>query len=72
MPSREFLRLYERWGEGGIGVIVQGNTMVQYDAVEALGNPILCDDHDGRVEKYREVCITTWGFCSKDPGGHEV
>ena len=29
--------------------------MVQYDAVEALGNPILCDDHDGRVEKYREL-----------------
>jgi len=29
--------------------------MVQYDAVEALGNPILCDDHDGRLEKYREL-----------------
>jgi 2,4-dienoyl-CoA reductase-like NADH-dependent reductase (Old Yellow Enzyme family) len=29
--------------------------MVQYDAVEALGNPILCDDHDGRVEKYKEL-----------------
>jgi 2,4-dienoyl-CoA reductase-like NADH-dependent reductase (Old Yellow Enzyme family) len=29
--------------------------MVQYYAVEALGNPILCDDHDGRLEKYREL-----------------
>lgn len=36
-------------------MIVQGNTMVPYDAVEALGNPILCDGHDGRVQKYREV-----------------
>ncbi len=29
--------------------------MVKYDAVEALGNPILCDNHDGRVAKYAEV-----------------
>lgn len=29
--------------------------MVKYDAVEAFGNPILPDNHDGRVEKYREV-----------------
>ena len=28
---------------------------MQYDAVEALGNPILCDDHGGRLEKYREL-----------------
>lgn len=55
VPSPELIHLYRRWDEGGIGIIVQGNTMVQYDAVEALGNPILCDDHDGRVERYREV-----------------
>ena len=36
-------------------MIVSGNTMVAYDAVEAFGNPILCDDHDGRIAKYREV-----------------
>ena len=29
--------------------------MVKYDAVEALGNPILCDNHDGRIEKYKEL-----------------
>jgi len=29
--------------------------MVWYDAVEALGNPIPCDDHGGRLEKYREL-----------------
>ena len=29
--------------------------MVRYDAVEAFGNPIIVDDHDGRIEKYREV-----------------
>jgi len=30
--------------------------MVAYDAVEAYGNPILIDDHDGRVAAYRRVC----------------
>jgi 2,4-dienoyl-CoA reductase-like NADH-dependent reductase (Old Yellow Enzyme family) len=54
-PSEEYKRLYERWGEGEIGVIVAGNVMVRYDALEAYGNPILCDDHDGRVAAFRRV-----------------
>lgn len=29
--------------------------MVRYDAVEAFGNPILPDDHDGRVEAFSKV-----------------
>lgn len=40
---------------GDLGIIVSGNTMVRYDAVEAFGNPIIVDDHDGRIAKYREV-----------------
>lgn len=40
---------------GEIGIIVSGNTMVRYDAVEAFGNPIIVDDHDGRIAKFREV-----------------
>ncbi|KAK7885706.1 hypothetical protein LTR67_010057 [Exophiala xenobiotica] len=55
VPSPEYVNLYRRWGEGEIGIIVSGNTMVHYDAVEAYGNPILVDDHDGRVAKYKEV-----------------
>ena len=54
-PSEEYKRLYERWGEGEIGVIVAGNLMLKYDAVEAFGNPILPDNHDGRVEAFKEV-----------------
>jgi hypothetical protein len=58
--SRGFLtaaytHLYQRWGEGSIGVIVAGNMMIRYDAVEAFGNPILCDDHDNRVAAFRKV-----------------
>ena len=29
--------------------------MVRYDAVEAFGNPIIVDDHDGRIAAYAEV-----------------
>lgn len=54
-PTPEYTHLYRRWGEGSIGMIVSGNTMVAYDAVEAYGNPILCDDHDGRVAAFGEV-----------------
>lgn len=43
------------WGKGQIGMIVTGNTMVRYDAVEAWGNPIIVDDHDGRVEAFAKV-----------------
>ena len=54
-PSEEYKLLYQRWGEGEIGVIVAGNLMLKYDAVEAFGNPILPDNHDNRVEAFREV-----------------
>lgn len=54
-PSDEYKHLYQRWGEGEIGVIVAGNLMIRYDAVEAFGNPILPDDHDGRVAAFRKV-----------------
>lgn len=55
VPTKEYIELYRRWGEGQLGVIVLGNLMVRYDAVEAFGNPIFCDNHDGRLEKYKEM-----------------
>jgi 2,4-dienoyl-CoA reductase-like NADH-dependent reductase (Old Yellow Enzyme family) len=54
-PSEAYEHLYQRWGEGDIGVIVAGNLMIRYDAVEAFGNPILCDNHDNRVDAFRKV-----------------
>jgi len=54
-PSEDYTRLYERWGEGEIGIIVAGNLMLRYDAVEAFGNPILQDDHDNRTQAFRKV-----------------
>lgn len=36
-PSEEYENLYARWGEGEIGIIVAGNIMLRYDALEAFG-----------------------------------
>ncbi|KAK8084661.1 hypothetical protein PG997_005932 [Apiospora hydei] len=55
VPTKEYELLYQRWGEGEIGVIVTGNLMLKYDAVEGYGNAILCDDHDNRVEAFERV-----------------
>ncbi|KAK8044965.1 hypothetical protein PG993_004989 [Apiospora rasikravindrae] len=54
-PTKEYELLYQRWGEGEIGVIVTGNIMLKYDAVEGYGNAILCDDHDNRVGAFQRV-----------------
>ena len=54
-PSDEYTHLYKRWGEGDIGVIVAGNIMLKYDALEAFGNPILPDDENGRVAAFQKV-----------------
>ncbi|KAK7931841.1 hypothetical protein PG985_002553 [Apiospora marii] len=54
-PTAEYEQLYERWGEGEIGIIVTGNIMLKYDAVEGYGNAIMCDDHDSRVKAFRRV-----------------
>jgi hypothetical protein len=53
--EQEYELLYQRWGEGNIGIIVAGNLMLRYDMVEAYGNPILPDNHDGRVEAFKKV-----------------
>ncbi|KIX97051.1 uncharacterized protein Z520_07165 [Fonsecaea multimorphosa CBS 102226] len=41
VPSKELIRVYQRWGEGGLGLILTGNIMVDYTSLEAPGNPII-------------------------------
>mgnify|MGYP004505801099 CR=1 FL=1 len=41
VPSKNLINLYRRWGEGGIGLILSGNIMIEYDHLEAAGNPII-------------------------------
>ncbi|EXJ79587.1 oxidoreductase [Capronia epimyces CBS 606.96] len=41
VPSKNLIRVYERWGEGQFGVCLSGNIMVDYHQLEARGNPII-------------------------------
>ncbi|KAI9694824.1 MAG: hypothetical protein M1822_000440 [Bathelium mastoideum] len=41
IPSDTLINVYKHWGEGGFGVILTGNTMLEPDQLEAAGNPIV-------------------------------
>ncbi|OBR05328.1 NADH:flavin oxidoreductase/NADH oxidase [Colletotrichum higginsianum IMI 349063] len=41
VPTPELINVYRRWGEGGFGVILSGNVMLDYDQLQAAGNPII-------------------------------
>jgi len=45
-PSRELITLYGRWAEGGIGLCITGNVMVDRRALGEPGNVVLDDDRD--------------------------
>lgn len=41
IPSKNLRNVYRRWGQGAIGNILTGNIMIEYDHLEAAGNPII-------------------------------
>lgn len=58
IPSSNLINVYRRWGEGQFGVILTGNVMVDYDQLEAPGNPIvpLNAPYSGeRFEAFKEM-----------------
>lgn len=58
VPSKNLINVYRRWGEGEFGVILTGNIMVEYDHLEAAGNPIIPrgSPYEGeRFEGFKEL-----------------
>ncbi|KAI1212142.1 NADH:flavin oxidoreductase/NADH oxidase [Annulohypoxylon truncatum] len=53
IPTKELINVYKRWGEGGYGVILTGNTMLEYDQLEAAGNPIIPRDAPFSGERFQ-------------------
>jgi 2,4-dienoyl-CoA reductase-like NADH-dependent reductase (Old Yellow Enzyme family) len=51
-PTEELFRLYERWGQGGTGVLLTGNVMVDRRALEGPRNVAVEDDRD--LDKLKE------------------
>lgn len=52
IPSKNLINVYKRWGEGGMGVVLSGNLMVEYDHLEAAGNPIIPRDSQFQGERF--------------------
>lgn len=58
VPTPELINVYRRWGEGGYGVVLTGNVMLDYDQLEAPGNPIIppgASFEGERFEGFRNV-----------------
>src|SRR6478609_5716556 len=58
VPTPELINVYRRWGEGEFGLILTGNVMIEYDQLEAAGNPIIPSDapfHGERFEAFKEL-----------------
>ena len=58
VPSKNLINVYKRWGEGALGVILSGNIMIDYDQLEAAGNPIIprTASFDGeRFEAFKDM-----------------
>ena len=51
-PSAELLRLYQAWAEGGAGLLLTGNVMIDRRAMTGPGGVVLEDDR--QLDKFRE------------------
>ena len=51
-PSAELLRLYQAWAEGGAGLLLTGNVMVDRHAMTGPGGVVLEDER--QLDKFRE------------------
>ena len=51
-PSTELLRLYKAWAEGGTGLLLTGNVMVDRRAMTGPGGVVLEDER--QLDKFRE------------------
>lgn len=61
VPSKNLVNVYRRWGEGGFGVILTGNIMIDPDHLEDAGNAIIPRDapfSGERFERFQEEAKT--------------
>lgn len=62
VPSKNLINVYKRWGEGGFGNILTGNVMIEYDQLEAAGNPIVPREAEfsgERFEAFRDLATAS-------------
>ncbi|KAL8933264.1 MAG: hypothetical protein Q9216_006444 [Gyalolechia sp. 2 TL-2023] len=62
IPSKNLINVYKRWGEGQLGTILTGNVMLEYDQLEAAGNPIIpgtAPFSGERFEAFKELAVAS-------------
>lgn len=52
IPSSNLINVYKRWGEGSVGTILTGNIMIEFDQLEAAGNPIIPHGEAPKGERF--------------------
>ena len=52
IPSKNLINVYKPWGEGEFGQILTGNIMIDYNQLEAAGNPIIPRDAGFEGERF--------------------
>jgi 2,4-dienoyl-CoA reductase-like NADH-dependent reductase (Old Yellow Enzyme family) len=63
-PSSPMLRLYQAWADGGVGLIITGNVMVDRRGMTGPGGVVL--DDDAQLDRFRQ-----WAHVSRS-GGAQV
>lgn len=62
-PSEALIRLYRRWAEGGAGLMITGNVMIDHRAMTGPGGVVLESDRFG--ERF-----SAWARAARSRGGH--
>ena len=58
-PSDELIRLYQAWAEGGVGLMITGNVMVDRRAMTGPGGVVLENaEHKARFEQWAKVACS--------------
>ncbi len=60
-PSEKLMRLYQAWAEGGAGLIITGNVMIDRRAMTGPGGVVL--ENDRHLDKFKQ-----WAKISKSKG----
>lgn len=58
-PSDRLIRVYERWGKGGAGLLITGNVMIDINALGEAGNVVVEDER--HLEAFRRWANTAKG-----------
>jgi 2,4-dienoyl-CoA reductase-like NADH-dependent reductase (Old Yellow Enzyme family) len=55
-PTEQLIRLYERWGQSGAGMLLTGNVMVDPNGMGEPGNVVIVDDrHHEMLRRWAEA-----------------